>query len=174
MSSWSAVDVVRRKRDGEELPDDAVRWVVDGFTAGTVAPEQMSALLMAVFYRGLSPARAGHLDRRHGRLRPAARPVVGRAAPSSTSTPPAASATRCRWSSRRWSPPSGVAVPKLSGRGLGHTGGTLDKLEAIPGLDRRADGVSVPGPAARRRSRHRGRDRRPRARPTRPCTRCAT
>ncbi len=60
-----------------------------------------------------------------------------------TSTPPAASGTRSRCRSRRWSRPAGVAVPQLSGRGLGHTGGTLDKLESIPGwqaaLEQRAD-----------------------------------
>jgi thymidine phosphorylase len=130
--SWSAVDVVRRKRDGEQLPDDAVRWVVDGFTTGTVAPEQMSALLMAVFYRGLSAqelatwtdamvASGRRLD-----LSSVGRPVVDKHSSGgvgdkvSLVVAPLVAA-------------SGVAVPKLSGRGLGHTGGTLDKLESIPG-----------------------------------------
>jgi thymidine phosphorylase len=132
MSAWSAVDVVRRKRDGEELPDDAVRWVLDGFTTGTVAPEQMSALLMAVFYRGLSPrelatwtdamvASGRRLD-----LSSVGRPVVDKHSSGGVGDKVSLVVAPLVAS-------FGVAVPKLSGRGLGHTGGTLDKLESIPG-----------------------------------------
>jgi thymidine phosphorylase len=130
--TWAAVDVVRRKRDGEELPDDAIRQVLDGYTRGRVAPEQMSALLMAIVFRGLSPrelaawtdamvASGRRLD-----LSGVGRPVVDKHSSGGVGdkvslvvAPVVAS--------------FGVAVPKLSGRGLGHTGGTLDKLESIPG-----------------------------------------
>ena len=130
--TWTAVDVVRRKRDGEELPDDAVRWVLSAYTRGEVAAEQMSALLMAVFFRGMSPrelatwtdamvASGRRLD-----LSGVGRPVVDKHSSGGVGdkvslvvAPVVAS--------------FGVAVPKLSGRGLGHTGGTLDKLESIPG-----------------------------------------
>jgi thymidine phosphorylase len=130
--SWAAVDVVRRKRDGEQLPDDAVRWILDGFTRGTVAAEQMSALLMAIVFRGLSPRElatwtdAMVASGRRIDLSGVGRPVVDKHSSGGVGdkvslvvAPVVAS--------------FGVAVPKLSGRGLGHTGGTLDKLESIPG-----------------------------------------
>jgi thymidine phosphorylase len=130
--SWTAVDVVRTKRDGGELPDDALRWVLAAYTRGEVAPEQMTALLMAVFFRGMSPrelatwtdamvASGRRLD-----LSGVGRRVVDKHSSGGVGdkvslvvAPVVAS--------------FGVAVPKLSGRGLGHTGGTLDKLESIPG-----------------------------------------
>jgi thymidine phosphorylase len=132
MTTWTAVDVVRAKRDGGELPDDALRWVLAAYTRGEVAPEQMTALLMAVFFRGMSPrelatwtdamvASGRRLD-----LSGVGRPVVDKHSSGGVGdkvslvvAPVVAS--------------FGVAVPKLSGRGLGHTGGTLDKLESIPG-----------------------------------------
>ena len=130
--SWSAADVIRRKRDGEELPDDAIRWVIDGFTTGAVAPEQMSALLMAVFYRSLSGrelaawtdamvASGRRLD-----LSSVGRPVVDKHSSGGVGDKVSLVVAPLVAS-------FGVAVPKLSGRGLGHTGGTLDKLESIPG-----------------------------------------
>ena len=130
--TWAATDVIRRKRDGEELPDDAVRWVVDGFTRGAVAPEQMSALLMAIVFRGLSPrelatwvdamvASGRRLD-----LSGVGRPVVDKHSSGGVGDKVSLVVAPLVAS-------FGVAVPKLSGRGLGHTGGTLDKLESIPG-----------------------------------------
>ncbi len=130
--SWTAVEVIARKGDGEELPDEAIRWMLTGFLTGEVAPEQMSALLMAVVWRGLRPGelvtwtdamvRSGErLD-----LSSVGRPVVDKHSSGgvgdkvSLVVAPIVAA-------------AGIAVPKLSGRGLGHTGGTLDKLESIPG-----------------------------------------
>lgn len=131
--SLSAVDVIRTKRDGGELTGDQVRWFIDAYTRGAVADEQASALLMAIFFRGLSPAelaawtdamiRSGvRLD-----LSGVGRPTVDKHSTGGVgdkiSLPLCPLVAAC-----------GAAVPQLSGRGLGHTGGTLDKLESIPGL----------------------------------------
>jgi thymidine phosphorylase len=130
--SWTAVDVVRRKRDGEELPDDALRWVVDGFTRGAVAPEQMSALLMAVVLRGMSMRELAAWTEamvdsgRRLDLSDVGRPVVDKHSSGGVGDKVSLVVAPLVAS-------FGVAVPKLSGRGLGHTGGTLDKLESIPG-----------------------------------------
>jgi thymidine phosphorylase len=126
------LDVIRTKRDGGELSDAQIEWFISSFTDRSIADEQASALLMAIVWRGLSPrelstwtaamiASGDRLD-----LSP-----VGRATCDKHSTggvgdkvslPLCPIVAAC-----------GVAVPQLSGRGLGHTGGTLDKLETIPG-----------------------------------------
>ena len=132
MTAFTAVDVIRSKRDGSELSDAQVRWVLEAYLRGEVAPEQMSALLMAVVWRGMTArelsawttamvASGERMD-----LSGAGRPVVDKHSSGgvgdkvSLVVAPLVAAL-------------GVAVPKLSGRGLGHTGGTLDKLESIPG-----------------------------------------
>jgi thymidine phosphorylase len=131
-SSFDAVDVIRAKRDGGTLSDDQIDWVIDAYTRGAVAEEQMSALLMAVLLRGLSEAELARwtaamiasgerLD-----LSGVDRPTVDKHSTGGVGdkiTLPLAPLVAAH----------GVAVPQLSGRGLGHTGGTLDKLEAIPG-----------------------------------------
>ncbi len=130
--SLTAVDVVRAKRDGQELTDEQIAWLLPAYLRGEVAPEQMSALLMAVVWRGLSPrelstwttAMVDSGERMD--LSGTGRPVVDKHSSGgvgdkvSLVVAPLVAAL-------------GVAVPKLSGRGLGHTGGTLDKLESIPG-----------------------------------------
>ena len=128
----SAVDVIATKRDGGELTDEQVAWVLDAYTGGSVAEEQMAALLMAVVWRGLSPrelsAWTGAMVASGERmdLSGTGRPVVDKHSSGgvgdkvSLVVAPLVAAL-------------GAAVPKLSGRGLGHTGGTLDKLESIPG-----------------------------------------
>ncbi|WP_298443852.1 thymidine phosphorylase [Gordonia sp. (in: high G+C Gram-positive bacteria)] len=131
------VSVIGAKRDGGELTAGQIDAVVAGFTAGTVAPEQMSALAMAIVWRGMSRreiadwtaamiASGRRMDlsglARGGRaLRTVDKHSTGGVGDKITLplTPLVAS--------------YGLAVPQLSGRGLGHTGGTLDKLEAIPG-----------------------------------------
>jgi len=130
--SVSAVDVIRTKRDGGELSDADIVWMLQAYVAGEVASEQMSALLMAVVWRGLSPrelsAWTGAMVASGERmdLSGTGRPVVDKHSSGgvgdkvSLVVAPLVAAL-------------GVAVPKLSGRGLGHTGGTLDKLESIPG-----------------------------------------
>ncbi|WP_229399839.1 thymidine phosphorylase [Micromonospora okii] len=132
MSAFTAVDVIRAKRDGGVLTDAQIDWVVDAYTRGLVADEQMSALAMAILLRGMSApeiarwtaamiASGERLD-----LSTVARPTVDKHSTGGVgdkiTLPLTPLVAAC-----------GGAVPQLSGRGLGHTGGTLDKLESIPG-----------------------------------------
>ncbi|MEU1685596.1 thymidine phosphorylase [Micromonospora sp. NPDC005707] len=132
MSAFTAVDVIRAKRDGGVLSDGQIDWVVDAYTRGLVADEQMSALAMAILLRGMTApeiarwtaamiASGERLD-----LSPVARPTVDKHSTGGVgdkiTLPLTPLVAAC-----------GAAVPQLSGRGLGHTGGTLDKLESIPG-----------------------------------------
>jgi thymidine phosphorylase len=132
MSAFSIVDLIIAKRNGGELSDEAIRWALDSYVAGTIADEQVSALLMAIFFRGLDDrelatwtdtmiASGERLD-----LSSLSRPSVDKHSTGGVgdkiSLILAPLVAAC-----------GAAVPQLSGRGLGHTGGTLDKLEAIPG-----------------------------------------
>ncbi|GIL31190.1 thymidine phosphorylase [Actinocatenispora comari] len=130
---FAAVDVIRAKRDGQVLSDAAIDWVIGAYTAGEVAEEQMSALAMAILLNGMTGAEIARwtaamiasgerLD-----LSGAQRPTVDKHSTGGVGdkiTLPLAPLVAS----------FGVAVPQLSGRGLGHTGGTLDKLEAIPGF----------------------------------------
>jgi thymidine phosphorylase len=129
---FDAVDVIRAKRDGATLTDAQIDWVIDAYTRGAIADEQMAALAMAIFLRGLSAAELARwtaamiasgerLD-----LSAVVRPTTDKHSTGGVgdkiTLPLAPLVASC-----------GAAVPQLSGRGLGHTGGTLDKLEAIPG-----------------------------------------
>ena len=130
--SLSAVDVISTKRDGGVLSDEAINWVLDAYQRDEVAEEQMSALLMAIFFRGLSDAELSTWTARmiaSGErldLSGLSRPTVDKHSTGGVgdkvSLILAPLVASC-----------GAAVPQLSGRGLGHTGGTLDKLESIPG-----------------------------------------
>ncbi len=132
MTGFAAVDVIRAKRDGGILSEAQIDWVVDAYTRGAVADEQMSALAMAILLRGMTPreisrwtsamiASGERLD-----LTDVPRPTVDKHSTGGVgdkiTLPLTPLVAAC-----------GAAVPQLSGRGLGHTGGTLDKLEAIPG-----------------------------------------
>lgn len=126
------VDVIRAKRDGHVLTDDQIDWVVDAYTRGVVADEQMSSLAMAIFQRGMNRqeiARWTHAMIDTGErldFSDLGRPTADKHSTGGVGdkiTLPLAPLVAVY----------GVAVPQLSGRGLGHTGGTLDKLEAIPG-----------------------------------------
>jgi thymidine phosphorylase len=127
-----AGSLIVAKRDGRQLTDDEIRWVIEAYTSGAVADEQMSALLMAVYFRGLSPAElrawtaamvasGERLDLSPVRMPTADKHSTGGVG-DKVSLILAPLVASC-----------GAAVPQLSGRGLGHTGGTLDKLESIPG-----------------------------------------
>src|SRR5438105_9461607 len=128
-----AVDVLRKKRDGGELSRDELAAFVEAAARGTWPDYQLSALLMAVFLRGMSPAETAHLTAlmaRSGRvldLSDVPGPKVDKHSTGGvgdkTSLILAPLAAAC-----------GAIVPMMSGRGLGHSGGTLDKLEAIPGF----------------------------------------
>src|SRR5438445_11194389 len=129
-----AYDLIRKKRDGGLLDPAELAFLVPGATDGSVADEQLAAFLMAVFFRGLDPARElpAWLDAmlRSGQVLDLSR-IPGRKVDKHStggvgdkiSLPLAPLAAVC-----------GVRVPMVSGRGLGHTGGTLDKLESIPGF----------------------------------------
>jgi thymidine phosphorylase len=126
------LDVIRTKRDGGRLSDEQVRFFVEGYTAGSIADEQAAALCMAILLRDMAPDELAawtqamidsgeRLD-----LSSVGRPTVDKHSTGGVgdkvSLALAPLVAAC-----------GAAVPQLSGRGLGHTGGTLDKLEAIPG-----------------------------------------
>ena len=129
---FDVVDVIKVKRDGGVLPDDQIDWVVDAYTRGVVADEQMAALAMAIFINGMErPEIARWTD---------AMIRSGETMDFSSLGKPTADKHSTGGVGDKITLPLaplvasyGVAVPQLSGRGLGHTGGTLDKMEAIPG-----------------------------------------
>jgi thymidine phosphorylase len=130
--SFDAVDVIITKRDRGELSDGQIDWVIDAYTRGVVAEEQMSALAMAILLNGMNRreisrwtgamiASGDRMD--FGTLtRPTSDKHSTGGVGDKITLPLAPLVAAC-----------GVAVPQLSGRGLGHTGGTLDKLESIRG-----------------------------------------
>jgi thymidine phosphorylase len=130
--SFDAVDIIRTKRDGGSLSPEQIDWMVDAYTHGTIAEEQMAALAMAILLNGMTrPEVARWTDamiRSGERMDWSAldRPTTDKHSTGGVgdkiTLPLAPTVAAC-----------GAAVPQLSGRGLGHTGGTLDKLESIPG-----------------------------------------
>ncbi|MBG0561591.1 thymidine phosphorylase [Actinoplanes aureus] len=132
MTGFAAVDVIRAKRDGHTLSDAQIDWVVDAYTKGLVADEQMSALAMAILLRGMTPGEIARWT--------AAMIASGERLDLSSISRPTADKHSTGGVGDKITLPltplvaaCGVAVPQLSGRGLGHTGGTLDKLESIRG-----------------------------------------
>src|SRR3954465_3858925 len=127
-----AVEVISAKRDRLELTDSQIDWVVDAYTRGVVADEQMSALAMAILLNGMSEREvdrwtdamiaSGERMDFSSLTRPTADKHSTGGVGDKITLPLAPLVAAC-----------GLAVPQLSGRGLGHTGGTLDKLESIPG-----------------------------------------
>ena len=131
---YTAVDIITAKRNGLALTKDQITWIVNAYTVGEVSDEQFAALAMAIYFQGLNDAELFALTTAmlhsgttldfSGLGKPTAdKHSTGGVGDKITLplTPLVAS--------------YGVAVPQLSGRGLGHTGGTLDKLESIPGFE---------------------------------------
>ncbi len=165
-------ELIRIKRDGGELTDEQIDELVQGITDGTASDAQVGAIAMAIFLRGMTAAErvalTGAMTRSGDVLdwSGAGRPVLDKHSTGGVgdkvSLLLAPIVAAC-----------GAAVPMISGRGLGHTGGTLDKLESIPGYDVRPDEARlrevVSAPAARSSARPTG--SRP---PTGVCTGSAT
>jgi pyrimidine-nucleoside phosphorylase len=130
----SVPELIAVKRDGGALSDEEIRHLVEGFTEGEVADYQMSALAMAIYLRGMTPHETTALTlamRDSGRVVELTGPA-GRAVDKHSTGGVGDKVSICL------APivaACGVHVPMVSGRGLGHTGGTLDKLEAIEGFD---------------------------------------
>ena len=130
--AFAAVEIISAKRDRGELTDPQIDWVIDAYTRGAVADEQMSALLMAILLNGMNSREISRwtdaMIKSGERMEWSAlnRPTVDKHSTGGVgdkiTLPLAPLVAAC-----------GAAVPQLSGRGLGHTGGTLDKLESIPG-----------------------------------------
>ncbi|WP_300601060.1 thymidine phosphorylase, partial [uncultured Nocardioides sp.] len=132
MSQHDAVEVITAKRDGGALSASQIDWVVDAYTRGDVADEQMSALAMAILLNGMEREEISRWT--------AAMIASGERMDFSSLSRPTADKHSTGGVGDKITLPlaplvaaCGVAVPQLSGRGLGHTGGTLDKLESIPG-----------------------------------------
>ena len=127
-----AVDLIRAKRDGRELTDDEIRWLIASYTGGDIADEQMSALLMAVYFQGLGPGELRAWTA--AMVRSGQRLDLGEVpAPTVDKHSTGGVGDKVSLILAPLVASCGAAVPQLSGRGLGHTGGTLDKLESIPG-----------------------------------------
>ena len=132
VEAFSAAEVIAAKRDRHSLTDPQIDWVIDAYTRGAVADEQMSALLMAILLNGMESREISRwtdaMINSGERMSWSAlsRPTVDKHSTGGVgdkiTLPLAPLVAAC-----------GAAVPQLSGRGLGHTGGTLDKLESIPG-----------------------------------------
>jgi pyrimidine-nucleoside phosphorylase len=132
------VELIGRKRDRGRLTPDEIAWIIGGYTADGIPDYQMSALLMAILLNGMEPDELGPWTEamlRSGEtldLDAVDAPKVDKHSTGGVgdkiSIPLAPVVAAC-----------GIAVPMMSGRGLGHTGGTLDKLESIPGFSTRVD-----------------------------------
>jgi pyrimidine-nucleoside phosphorylase len=127
------VDLIHRKRDGEELSPEELQFLVDGYTRGEIPEYQISAFLMAVFYSGMSDREVSAVTES----------MVNSGSTVDLSSIPGVKVDKHSTggvgdkTSLIASPiaaAAGVVVPMISGRALGHTGGTLDKLESIPGF----------------------------------------
>ncbi len=129
---WDAQSLIISKRDGGRLPDEAIDWFIDGYTAGRIPDYQVSAMLMAIYFNGMDTEELARwtsamIDSgRRFDLSGFERPLVDKH--STGGVGDKVSLILCPLVAA-----CGAVMPQVAGRGLGHTGGTLDKLEAIPG-----------------------------------------
>ena len=129
---FDVVDVIRTKRDGHRLADDQIDWVIDAYTRGVVAEQQMAALAMAIFLRGMDRTEIARWT--HAMIDSGERmDFAALSKPTTDKHSTGGVGDKITLPLAPLVASYGVAVPQLSGRGLGHTGGTLDKLESIPG-----------------------------------------
>ena len=129
---FDAIDVIRAKRDGGAVPESALRWMVDAYTRGFVSDAQMASFAMAIFQRGMERDEIRVLtDAMIASGERMSFSSLGKRTVDKHSTGGVGDKITLPLAPLVAS--FGVAVPQLSGRGLGHTGGTLDKLESIPG-----------------------------------------
>ena len=129
----NAVELIQRKRDRGVLTDDEISWLIRSYTSGAITDYQMAAMVMAIFLNGLEPSELVDWTRamlHSGDVLDFSDITLPKVDKHSTggvgdkvSIPLAPMVAAC-----------GVSIPMMSGRGLGHTGGTLDKLESIPGF----------------------------------------
>ncbi|HOH47706.1 MAG TPA: thymidine phosphorylase, partial [Candidatus Cloacimonadota bacterium] len=132
MTQYNPVELILKKRNGNDLSPEEIGFFIRGYLEGSIAEYQMSALLMTIFFQGASGAEIASLTQTYiesGKSLkfPSDLPVADKHSTGGVgdkiSLMLAPIAAAC-----------GLYVPMISGRGLGHTGGTLDKLEAIPGF----------------------------------------
>ena len=129
---FSAVELIIKKRERQTLTTDEINWLVDAYTKGAVADEQMSAMAMAILLNGMQ--REEIRDLTMAMIASGERlDFTGLSAPTADKHSTGGVGDKITLPLAPLVASYGVAVPQLSGRGLGHTGGTLDKLEAIPG-----------------------------------------
>ncbi len=132
MSTFHAVDLIISKREKQELSTEAIDWLIENYTAGVVADEQMSAMAMAILLNGMNGREIKDLTMAMiasgERLN-----FESLGVPTTDKHSTGGVGDKITLPLAPLVAVFGVAVPQLSGRGLGHTGGTLDKLESIPG-----------------------------------------
>ena len=130
--SFSAVELIIKKRERNALSTEEINWLVDNYTSGAIADEQMSAMAMAILLNGME--RQEIRDLTMAMIASGERlDFSGLSAPTADKHSTGGVGDKITLPLAPLVASYGVAVPQLSGRGLGHTGGTLDKLEAIPG-----------------------------------------